>query len=113
MGKKVLFFQAGPVATEEEAAELAALQNGQFDVFVRNAAASMSYGPRLEACDFVAGSVPGAYSESEVWDGSAVLSETQAIVEDDVAIEVPVTGTYVDTITPTVVEGVITGFVLS
>jgi hypothetical protein len=41
------------------------------------------------------------------------LPAEQAIVEDDVALVVPVTGEYVDTITPTVVDNEVTGFVLS
>lgn len=41
------------------------------------------------------------------------LNATTAIVEDQDTLQVPVTGTYTDTITPTVAGGVITGFVLS
>lgn len=40
------------------------------------------------------------------------LPTTQAVVASGVAITVPVTGTYVSQITPTVVDGAITGFVL-
>lgn len=43
----------------------------------------------------------------------AALTEDQAIIEDGVALEVDVTGEYVDTITPTIVDGTVTGFVLS
>lgn len=46
-------------------------------------------------------------------DNPEPLPATQAIVEDAVAIVVPVTGVYVDTITPTVADGEITGFELS
>lgn len=38
---------------------------------------------------------------------------TKALVESGVPHTVPVTGTYVDTITPTVVNGAVTGFTLS
>lgn len=41
------------------------------------------------------------------------LADTVALVDDAQALTVPVTGNYVDTITPTVADGVITGFVLS
>jgi hypothetical protein len=43
----------------------------------------------------------------------AALSDTQAIIEDDVGLTVPVAGIYTDTITPTVVDGEVTGFILS
>lgn len=43
----------------------------------------------------------------------AALTEDQAIIEDGVALEVDVTGEYVDTITPTIVDGAVTGFTLS
>lgn len=41
------------------------------------------------------------------------LAATVAMVDSGTAITVPVTGTYATKITPTVVAGVITGFVLS
>ena len=105
--KKVIFFIADVVPTVDEAAELAQLQSGQFDVFVRNASAAMNFGPRLETCDFVAGSVPDSYSESPVWDGSVGLTETQAIVEDAQVIDTDDGGT----VTLTIEDGVITSAV--
>lgn len=45
--------------------------------------------------------------------GGTVVPSTSAVIADGVALVKPVTGTYVDTITPTIVAGVITGFVLS
>lgn len=41
------------------------------------------------------------------------LPSNQATVTDGAAMVVPVTGTYVDTITATVVDGSVTGFALS
>jgi hypothetical protein len=43
----------------------------------------------------------------------AALTATQAIIEDSVDLVVPVTGSYTDTITPTIVDGEVTAFVLS
>lgn len=43
----------------------------------------------------------------------AALTSTQAIIEDDVPLEVTVAGIYTDTITPTIVDGEVTGFILS
>lgn len=41
------------------------------------------------------------------------LAPTKAVVEDAQALQVPVTGTYTNTITPTIANGVVTGFTLS
>lgn len=41
------------------------------------------------------------------------LADTVAMIDDGTALVVPVTGTYTDTITPTIADGVVTGFVLS
>lgn len=45
--------------------------------------------------------------------GGTTVPSTSAVIADGVALVVPVTGTYVDTITPTIVAGAVTGFVLS
>lgn len=44
--------------------------------------------------------------------GGTVVPATSAVIASGVAITKPVTGTYVNKITPTIVDGVITGFVL-
>ena len=41
------------------------------------------------------------------------LPATSTIVNNGVALQVPVTGSYTNTVTPTVADGVITGIVLS
>lgn len=66
---------------------------------------------------------PGRYTSAEIdaavqefvayVQSSGAGAGDLATVQDDVPLEVPVTGTYTDFITPTVVDGVITGFVLS
>ena len=45
--------------------------------------------------------------------GGTTVPSTSAVIADGVALVIPVTGTYVDTITPTIVAGAVTGFVLS
>lgn len=65
MTKKILFFTAGRVATEAEAAQITALNalNAPgFIVGVRNAAENALYGHGIETCDFVAGTIPTAYN---------------------------------------------------
>lgn len=42
-----------------------------------------------------------------------IIPATSAVIASGVGIVKPVTGTFVTTITPTIVAGVITGFVLS
>lgn len=44
---------------------------------------------------------------------AVALAATTAMIDNAVALVVPVTGTYVDTITPTIAAGVVTAFVLS
>lgn len=53
------------------------------------------------------------FSDCAVKAGGSVLPATKAVVASGAAITVPVTGTYVSKITPTIAGGVITGFVLS
>lgn len=45
--------------------------------------------------------------------GGTVVPSTSAVVDSGEALVVPVTGTYVTTATPTVVNGVVTAIVLS
>lgn len=65
MTKKILFFTAGPVPTVAEQAQIDALNaktKAGFEVGVRNALESGSYGAGIEACDLVAGTIPTAFN---------------------------------------------------
>lgn len=65
MTKKIIFFTAGNVPTEAEAAQIAALNakvKPGFLVSVRNTTQSAVFGSGIEACDFVAGTVPTAFN---------------------------------------------------
>ncbi len=120
--KKVIFFTAGKTATAGEIADIAklnAVAEAQYSVSVMNGAADTKYGEtnRLAPCDFVAGTIPTVYNAKDTIDPDAIpnqaLTATQAIVEDAQALAVPVTGTYATTATVSVVDGVVTGIVLS
>jgi len=122
--KKVIYFIAGSVPDATELADIAKLNAAtvaQYAVTVFTKLQSPNFGAGPAEADYVASkdgvAIPDDYSEVDVIDPDAIpnqaLTATQAIIEDDVAIEVPVTGSYTDTITPTIVAGVITGFVLS
>lgn len=68
--QKIIFFTAGPVATPGELADieqLNALTGARYDVKVRNGGLSggMNYGAGIEDTDFVAGTIPTAYSDAE------------------------------------------------
>lgn len=63
--KTVLYFTAGKVPTTGELADIAALNAiSGLNVGVRNGSSSVNqeYGTNLEACDYVAGTVPTAYN---------------------------------------------------
>lgn len=120
--KKVIFFTAGTTATAGEIADIAKLNaaaEAQYEVIVANGAANAQYGDtdRIIPSDFVAGTVPTKYNAVDVIDPDAIpnqaLAPTQAIVNDAEALTVPVTGTYATTATVSVVDGVVTGIVLS
>jgi hypothetical protein len=119
--KKIIFFTAGIEPTGPEATAIAKLQartTPDYSLVIRNRLQS-GVGESVEACDFVAGTVPasGDYDEIDVIDEDAMppqnLLATEAIVQHNVDIVVPVTGVYATKIKATVVAGVITGFVLS
>lgn len=64
MTKKVLFFTAGPVATDDELSQIAALNaltNPGYVIGVRNSVENASFGSGIEACDMVAGTIPTAF----------------------------------------------------
>lgn len=110
---KVLFFTAGPIPTTEEADAIAALQDSvvSLEGGVRSAATPTA--GSVEAADYVAGAAPAPYDELPAWPGVPPVPEGYAVVEDGQALEVPVTGTYTDTATVTVEDGVVTAIVLS
>lgn len=53
------------------------------------------------------------FSDCAAKSGGLTVPATSAVIASGVKIVKPVTGTYVNGITPTIVGGVITGFVLS
>lgn len=117
--KKVLYFLAGDVPTGAEQTaidKLNAVTSPPYAVGVRNTLHPAG-DTLLESADYVAGTIPSDYSATPTIDPDNIpnqgLTATQAIVDSGVDIVVPVTGTYATKITPTVVGGVITGFVLS
>lgn len=81
MTQKIIYFTAGEKATTEELAEIAALNTKAavpYEVVVRRADKQLGddYGDdRLEACDFVAGTVPTAYNSETVFDIDAMPAE--------------------------------------
>lgn len=77
--QKIIYFTAGPKATTEEIAAIAALNSAAaapYQVTVRDASAASvgdDYGDgRLEPCDFVAGTIPTAYNAKDVVDPDAI-----------------------------------------
>lgn len=111
--KKVLFFTAGPVATSAEKTaieKLNAIAEAPYSVYSRNAAGNFNYGAGKESADYVAGTIPSAYSAVPVIDPdnppAPTLPANQAIVTSgDTVSGVTGTGT---TATITVTDGVIT-----
>lgn len=99
--KKIVYFTAGAVATAPEKADIAALNAltiPGYQVQVSNAAVPAGLGKDalgddvLEACDFVAGTIPSDYAEVDVIDPSSppapALPSDQAVVADGGAIAV-------------------------
>ena len=67
---KILFFTAGIVPTPEENAAVDALNTAQNTIGVRAGGQDYNYGSGIEPCDFVAGTVPEAYSALPVYAGA-------------------------------------------
>ncbi len=120
--QRIVYFTAGTTPTSGELADIAKLNaaaEAAYEVTVANGAANAKYGEtdRLIPCDLVAGTVPTEYNAIDVIDPDAIpargLSDTQAVVENGEALTVPVTGTYTDTATVTVVDGAVTAIALS
>lgn len=119
--KKIIFFSAGIGLTGPETTalnKLLARTEADYEVVIRNRLQS-GVGEMVEACDYVAGTVPasGDYDEIDVIDEDAIpaqnLLATEAIVADSQALVVPVTGVYATTATLTVEDGEVTAIVLS
>lgn len=73
MAEKVLFFTAGPKATTQELAEIAKINQAAqapFVVGIRNAQAGVSYGYGPEETDYVAGSPPAPYDNTDEEEGT-------------------------------------------
>lgn len=110
--KRIIFFQAGPVATTEELAEIAAINAfsvNPYEVLVMNALESTSYGAGNVSADYVAGTIPTAYEAITEFDYTnppdPVLIPTKATVADESVLDTDDGGT----VTVTVAENAITG----
>lgn len=86
--KRIIYFQAEPVATTEELAEIAAINAfsvNPYQVLVMNGSASTAYGAGNITADYVAGTIPTAYNEVDVFDyenpPDPVLIATKAVVD--------------------------------
>lgn len=78
---RILYFINGPVPTDEQLTNISPLRNASF----RNAV-NVSSEERPEACDFVMGDVPAAYSHVPVW-GAATEAEGETEVPADPEVE--------------------------
>lgn len=90
--QKVIFFTAGTNVTPAEQAALAELLGAQYYVAVRNGAADPNYSVEREQTDFVAGTVPDAYSDVDVWTPGGDLPSGTAAVSDADAVNVSNSG---------------------
>lgn len=113
--QKILYFTAGALATETELEEidaLNALAEKPYEVFVRrgDSVGSMAYGAGVEATDYIAGTPPAPYDNTDPEEGPVYpvfdpdnppvnLPPEQAIVTD---------GQIVGTYTITVVDNEVT-----
>lgn len=83
MTDKIIYFTAGPVPTGGELDDIAALnaKSNPYEIKVRSAIESNSYGAGIEDADFVAGTIPSAYSAYTEFD---IDSEPVEVDENDV-----------------------------
>jgi hypothetical protein len=107
---KIMFFTAGTVATEPEKTAIAALNGAKNEVVVRNKTADPKYAATRETTDFVAGDVPAVYNDVAVWASQGIVSNGVDITPLPVKIGAAADANY--TVTPTVVNGVITKLTL-
>lgn len=117
--KRILYFIAGQQATSGELADIAALNalaEKPYEVRVMSALQSPNYGAGPITGDFLAGTIPDVYKDSEedpiypVFSIAApptppTLPATQAVVSDEQVLDVDGGGT----VTLTIEDGVITG----
>lgn len=117
MAKRIVYFTAASVATTAEKAdivELSGIVAPQFELTVYNGAASPNYGAGIADADYVAGTIPTAYSDDNVYpvfNADAppfVLPAAQAIIADEDVIDIAGT-----TYTFTVVDNVVTAIVVA
>lgn len=114
--KKVIYFSAGYSLTNDEKAELAALNAmaaPAFEVNVSNGGASSGLETVVEECDYAAGTIPDAYSEVDEFDIAnpprlETIPATQAVVYDTQELTIG-ESTY----TFTVEDGEITGIAVA
>lgn len=82
---KVLFFTAGSAPTNAEKTAFETLVAGMYTVEMRNGAVPSSYGAnRNEATDFVAGTVPPAFSSVPVWPGADTTTAPTVTAQADI-----------------------------
>lgn len=119
MVDKVIYFTAGEVPTSGELQDIEKINSVAergYIVNVSNGSVDSGLGG-IEACNYVAGSIPDEYAEVPVFDVDAPpipnLPETAAVVYDGDIKEIAVTGEYTDSVQFTVVDGVISAIVLS
>lgn len=75
MADKILYFLAGDVATVDELADIVKLNTAAevpYLVGVRNSKVSTNYGAGPEECDFVAGTIPTAYTAKPTVDPDTI-----------------------------------------
>lgn len=116
----ILYLTAGRIPTSNETAQIgqfAQVLAQRFQVRVQAVDQNMDYGYGIKEGDYVAhdtAAIPDELSTLPVITPTEIppALSTQATINSGVEIDVPVTGTYTSKITPTIVGGVITGFVL-
>jgi hypothetical protein len=114
--KKVIYFSAGYDLTDDEVAEVAALNAiaaPAFEVNVSNGAVLSGLETVLEECDYVAGTAPEAYAEVDTFDIEnpprlETVPATQAVVYDTQELTIG-ESTY----TFTVEDGAVTGIAVA
>ena len=72
MPTKIIYFLADRVATPEEEEDIAKLNSMVFEISVMHGQGSgdTGYGDNILQCDYVAGTVPDAYSDIPIYDAS-------------------------------------------
>ena len=114
--KKVIYFSAGYDLTDDELAEVAALNAigaAALEINVSNGAVSSGLETVLEECDYVAGTIPTAYAEVDEFDIESpprleTIPATQAVVYDTQELTIG-ESTY----TFTVEDGAVTGIAVA